>query len=334
LTLLAGALAARHDLLEGDPRHTGALRLFAGFYEGAPELAVDAYAGTLVIHDYAVAPDEGRRETTVEEAMAFYQAALPWLSAVVVKPRRAADPAVRRGILVAGGPPAREVREDGVRYSVDLLATRDAGFYLDTRALRAWLRAHMQGKTVLNAFAYTGALGIAAQAGGATRVVQLDVNRAVLNVAKTSTTLNGFPLRKADYVTADFWVATAQMRRAGTTFDCVIIDPPFFATASTGPVDLARTFGALVNKVRPLVADGGHLVVINNALFVTGRAFLDELETLCADGYMALEAVLPVPEDVTGTAATRVGTPPADPAPFNHATKIAVLRVRRRDGEP
>lgn len=326
LPRLARALAARHDVL--DAAHTAAVRVFAGFYEGEPDLTADVYADTLVLHNYAEPPARG--EAAVQAATAFYAAQLPWLRCVVVKPRHAPDPAARRGAVVRGGPPAREVRETGIRYSVDLLAMRDAGFYLDTRALRAWARARLAGQTVLNTFAYTGSLGVAALAGGAARVVQLDASRAVLNVAKTSYTLNGLPIRKADFVAADFWVATSRLRRAGAVFDCVFLDPPFFAAATTGTVDLERNVAGLVNKVRPLVADGGHLVVVNNALFVSGRDHLATLEALGASGHLALEAVLPVPPDVTGTPETRVDAPPVDPAPFNHPTKIAVLRVRRR----
>jgi len=183
---------------------------------------------------------------------------------------------------------------------------------------------------VLNTFAYTGSLGVAALAGGAARVVQLDLSRNFLNVAKTSYTLNGFPIRKADFVAEDFWVATGRMRRAGALFDCVFLDPPFFAAAATGTVDLASDFGRLIDKVRPLVADGGYLVAVNNALFVAGRDYFDQLEALCGTGFLALEELLPVPADVTGSAETRVDEPPVSPAPFNHPTKIAVLRVKRR----
>ncbi len=304
------------------------MRLFAGFYEGLPELTVDLYADTLLVHNYADPPASG--EDVVQAAGAYYSAALPWLQAVVVKPRHAADPLARRGVLLAGAEPAREIREAGLRYSVNLLAGRDAGFFLDTRELRAWLRAEMAGRTMLNAFAYTGSLGVAALAGGAARVVQLDASRGALNVAKTSYTLNGLPIRKADFVTADFWVATSRLRRAGATFDCVVLDPPFFAQSGTGTVDLEGDVARLVNKVRPLVAHGGHLVVINNALFVPGRSFLDALQRLGADGYLEIETLVAVPEDVAGPTTTRVGAPPADPAPFNHATKIAILRVRRK----
>jgi 23S rRNA (cytosine1962-C5)-methyltransferase len=52
---------------------------------------------------------------------------------------------------------------------------------------------------------------------------------------------------------------------------------------------------------------------------------------LCADGYLRIERLVDVAPDCAGYPHTIVGTPPVDPAPFNHSTKIAVLRVRRKD---
>jgi 23S rRNA (cytosine1962-C5)-methyltransferase len=111
------------------------------------------------------------------------------------------------------------------------------------------------------------------------------------------------------------------------------VDPPFFATTGKGTVDLVAQSHRVINKVRPLINDGGTLVAINNALFVSGADYLRTLETLCADGYLAIEELIPVPPDCTGYPETRVRAPLVDPAPFNHSTKIAVLRVRRKAGE-
>ena len=80
-----------------------------------------------------------------------------------------------------------------------------------------------------------------------------------------------------------------------------------------------------------MINDGGWLVAINNALFVSGRDYLASLETLCADGYLTLEEYIPVPVDITGYPETIQAAAPADPAPFNHSTKIAILRVRRKN---
>jgi 23S rRNA (cytosine1962-C5)-methyltransferase len=183
---------------------------------------------------------------------------------------------------------------------------------------------------VLNTFAYTGSLGVAAMAGGASRVLHLDQSRAFLNVAKTSYTLNGFPIHKADFQTGDFFTQVSRLKRAGERFDCVFADPPFFSATSKGTIDLVHESHRVINKVRPLINDGGYLVAVNNALFVSGAEYIRTLEALCADGYLSIEELIPVPPDFTGYSQTIARTPPVDPAPFNHSTKIAVLRVRRK----
>lgn len=323
------AFEARAALFE--PRHETALRLFNGFNEGWPELpdlVVDLYARTLVLHDYAEQP-EAEREA-VQQALTFYQARLPWLHAVVLKQRNAKTAEGRNGLLLSGTQPCRKVREHGVWYALDVRLNRDASFYLDTRNVRAWALQKLQGKTVLNTFAYTGSLGIAARAGGAARVVQLDLKREFLNVAKTSCTLNGFSIERRDYLAGDFWLLTSRLNRAGARFDCVFLDPPFFAATAKGVIDTENNYARLINKVRPLINDGGWLVAINNALYVSGTDFLSVLQTLSADGYLTVEELLPVPSDCTGYANERIETVP-DPVPFNHATKIAVLRVRRKN---
>ncbi len=237
----------------------------------------------------------------------------------------------RRGRLLFGTPDDR-IQENGTWYALDLFLNQDASLYLDTRLLREWATRELGQRTVLNTFAYTGSLGVAALAGGARRVVQLDRTPAFLDLAKTSYTLNGFPIQKEDFLAGDFFEQVGRLKRAGERFDCVFVDPPFFSSGTKGVVDLNREGTRLLNKVRPLINDRGWLVAVNNALFVSGREYLAGLEALCTDGYLSIAELIPVPEDVTGYASTRCGSPLTDPAPFNHATKIAVLQVRRKTG--
>lgn len=325
--LLTNALAARESLF--DPHHETAFRLFNGFTEGCYDLVIDLYAATLVLHNYAEQIESGA--ALVQEAVAMLQSRLPWLNAGIVKTRHGKTAEEKRGQLIFGQMPARKAREHGVWYALDLTLNRDASLYLDTRNLREWAIANLNGKSVLNTFAYTGSLGVAATAGGAARVVQLDRNRQFLNLAKSSYSLNGFPINKQDLLVGDFWQQVSRLKRASERFDCVLIDPSFFATASTGTVDLNQDSARLINKVRPLINDGGYLVAINNALYVTGHAYMKTLEALCADGYLQVAELIPVPVDFTGYPQTRVGQPITDPAPFNHATKIAILKVKRKN---
>jgi 23S rRNA (cytosine1962-C5)-methyltransferase len=326
LSLIAGALDARAALV-GEP-HDSALRLFNGFYEGAPDLVLDVYARTLVIHDYA--SSEPLTATSVDLILATVLGVLPWIKAAVLKPRRAGTEAERRGKLVFGEVADRQVSENGIRYAIDLLFSQDTSLYLDTRNVRLWAKASLDGKTALNAFAYTGSYGVAAMAGGASRVVSLDTSRRVLELAKDSCALNGIPVQKGDFLAGDFFIWVSRLRRLGSRFDCVFLVPPYFALNRQGTIDMFKHSDRLVNKARPLIADGGTLVLVNNAVFLSGRDFLQTIESLCSGGYLALETIIPVPEDVTGYPGTRLSAPPVDPAPFNHPTKIVVLRVRRK----
>lgn len=324
ISLLEKAIEFRAPLF--DPAHQSALRLFNGFTEGEPDLVIDLYGSTLVFHNYADEPAAG--EARVQEAQGFLRAEHPWLRAGILKTRNGRTQEQKRGRLLFGEKPDRRIREHGVWYAVDLTLNRDASFYLDTRNLRRWLIENMSGKTVLNTFAYTGSLGVAATAGGASRVLQLDLSRPFLNLAKDSYTLNGFPIRKGDFLAEDFFPAMGRLKRSRETFDCVLIDPPFFSTTSKGRVDQVGESARLINKVRPLIRDGGVLVAINNALYVSGKEYMQTLESLCRDGYLSIRELIPVPDDMTGY--KRVSPPVTDPHPFNHSTKIAILDVRRK----
>jgi 23S rRNA (cytosine1962-C5)-methyltransferase len=186
----------------------------------------------------------------------------------------------------------------------------------------------MKDKCVLNTFAYTGSLGVAARAGGASRVVQVDRSRRFLDLAKESYTLNGFHIRKQDFIAADFFPTVGSFKKANERFDCIILDPPFFSITAQGKVDQMRESARLINKVRPLVEDGGYLIAVNNALYVSGKEYMQALEALFEDGYLKIEELIPVPEDIIGY--NKKGSSVSDPAPFNHSTKIAVLKVRRK----
>jgi 23S rRNA (cytosine1962-C5)-methyltransferase len=325
-SLLEKALAARTLLI--DPKHESAFRLFNGFTEGCPDIVIDLYAATVVIHNYADNPDQGA--ILVEEAIQFLNASLDWLRAGIVKTRNSATQEDKRGKFLFGTELDRKIKEHDVWYAVDLLLNRDSSLYLDTRNLRKWIIENLRGKSVFNTFAYTGSFGVAALKGGASRVVQVDLNREFLNIARESYTLNGFPIKKGDFIPRDFFEQVGNMKRTNNQFDCVFIDPPFFSTTAKGKVDQVNESARLINKVRPLINDGGYLVAINNALFVSGKEYMQTLDSLCEGGYLKIKELISVPQDFTGYPETRVGNPVTDPAPFNHSTKIAILEVKKK----
>ncbi len=282
-------------------------------------------ARSIVIYNYANPPDPIL--DLIIPISSFLRERYPWIRAVVVKTRFSPDLAARHGLVIYGEQKDDRVKEHGIWYAIDLQMTSDSSLYLDTRHLRDWIKQHTENRRVLNTFAYTGSLGVAAKAGGANQVIHLDKNRKSLNLAKTSYLINGFPINKSDFISEDFFTCTSRLRRSEQRFDMVLLDPPFFSQTSAGRVDLNKQYSRLINKIRPLIIEGGHIIAINNALFVSGTDFLSQLEELCLDGFLGIETLIPVPPDFSGFQENRLGSFPADPQPFNHPTKIAILKV-------
>lgn len=327
--LLERAAAARTEFLTAE--HNTAFRLFNGFTEGNPLLVIDIFASTAVIHDYSPKP-EAEKPVFVESSAEFITSNLPWIRCIILKTRSSRSSEDKNGVIIRGENPDTEITEHGVRYAIDLMMNRDTGFYIDTRNLRKWIIDNLKGKSVLNTFAYTGSLGTAALAGGASKVIQLDLNDRFMSLTKKSYAINNLKVNSRDFAAEDFFPAISHMKHEKAMFDCVILDPPFFSKTSKGIIDLQNNCTGLINKVRPLIADGGRLISINNALFLSGQEYMDALEKLCADGYMSVESLIPVPPDFAGPQCADIQTdsPAASPAPFNHPTKIAILKVRRK----
>lgn len=303
----------KREALAADPNND-AYRLFNGFYEGCPLFTIDRYAGTAVIQWMNKKIQPGL--SAIGKLCDFCTENIPGNRRVLYKNRYS-------GQNVGSGDPAEEtIREWGVSYKVDLQVNKDCGFYLDSALLRKWLLENSAGKRILNTFAYTGSLGNAAEAGGALSVTQTDINRNYLSSVHST----------QEYIIGDFFRVAASLRRSGRLFDTIILDPPFFANAGrNAKVDQARSAAALINKVRPMAAHQGKIIAVNNALFLSGSDYLKQLESLCGD-CLAVSGIIPVPESFFGFEPISSDSLPADPAPFNHPTKIVILDVFRKDG--
>ena len=323
--LLLLALEKRKHFVTGEP--TSAWRAFNGFFEGDPSFSVDIYGQTVVLHDHSKKPDQEK----MLQVAHFYQNQLPFITCAVIKARYARNLEARAGIIAFGGQRTGKILENGVWYKVDLLLNQDASFYLDTLELRAWLKTNSQGKDVLNTFAYTGSLGVAALAGGANRVTQLDLNHRFLDLSIRGAELNDLDTHKIQLIAMDFFLAVGRLKKSGRQFDTVILDPPFYSSTQAGTVDLNNGMVRLINKVRPLIRDGGTLVCLNNALFQSGRQMMDSLSEICKDGYVSIGQRLDVPADFFGFSSNVSTVLPSDPYPFNHSTKIILLNIRKKD---
>lgn len=318
------ALKKRESLVK-EPFNT-AFRLINGFTEHVPDVMVEIFGKTIVYHNYSTEEES----TIISTIHPMIHKRLPWLTCGIVKHRWSKVPRKRNGVFLFGTEPDQVIKEHGCFYALELMMNRDSSFYLDTQDLRHWLYTHLQNKTVLNTFAYTGSLGIAALCGGAKEVVQLDLNRVFLDIAKRSAKLNDKKTLPQHYQTGDFWSRINQYKKNGITFDCVILDPPVYSKTQKGIIDVTKNYHKLINKVRPIINHNGFLVTINNALFQSGEEHKSVLDDLCKDGYLSINTIISVPESCIGDVRATKDFLPADPAPYAHSTKITVLNVTKK----
>ena len=200
----------------------------------------------------------------------------PWMDAVLDALERLAKP---EGILLEGKPargkltpPEVEVRESGLRYRVRPSDPKP-GLFPDERENRAWLAPRCKGKTVLNAFAFTGAFTVAAARAGAASVTSLDLSAPVLKRLEANLLLNGIDPERHLRVRGEAQETMGRWAREGRRFDLVILDPPAYATHRGGRWQAARDYPALAQAACRLLAPGGLLAAALTVQDVTPEGF-------------------------------------------------------------
>ena len=293
--LLSTALDARRPLLEQlHAEQTTAYRLFHGSVEGDTGLTVDRYGDTLLVQSFhrLLAPTE------LTELETFYASAFPGLP-VFYNDRSQSNSRISNTLpaeQIAAAHEPRQFREMGVNYRFQARhAGQDPWLFLDLRAGRRRVMQEIPGKSLLNLFAYTCGVGIAAARAGASHVVNVDFSDSSIALGKENARLNELPIR-VRFVKSDVFPALRQLSGQGQAtmvrgkrmppfpkleahqFDVVFLDPPRYAKSPFGVVDLVNDYAALFKPALMCTAESGTLICCNNVAEVTREAWLDLLE--------------------------------------------------------
>jgi 23S rRNA (cytosine1962-C5)-methyltransferase len=167
--------------------------------------------------------------------------------------------------VIAGTlPDPLEIVEGGLVYALDVLGGQKTGWYLDQRDNRRIVRSHATGRTVLNAFCYTGGFALAALAGGARSVLSLDTSapalaQAAANLARNPT----LPSMLATWREADVFAELRALRNAAASFDLIVLDPPKFAPTAAHAERAARAYKDINLLAFKLLAPGGLLATFS-----------------------------------------------------------------------
>ena len=333
VTLLSAALDARADLITRlHAEQTDAYRLFHGSVEGHPGLTVDRYGELLLVQCF----HSPLATQALAALRAFYAERLAGL-ALVYNDRsqansRIANPLPPEEIDAATQP--LQMHEMGVAYRIaGRHGGQDPWLFLDLRAARRRVMHEAPGKSLLNLFAYTCGVVIAAARADARFVVNVDFAESSLSIGKESARLNALPVRPR-FVKCDAFAAMRQYSGLGQAqrvrgklmppfpqlerqaFDLVFLDPPRYARSPFGVVDLVNDYAAVFKPALLCVAEGGTLICTNNVADVKRDAWLDQLQRSAAKAgrpIREMEWILPEADFPSSD-----GQPPL---------KIALLRV-------
>ncbi|GFM59989.1 class I SAM-dependent methyltransferase [Pseudomonas capsici] len=152
------------------------------------------------------------------------------------------------------------ITENELRYKVDFGKKQNSGLFLDMRYGREWVRSQAKGKRVLNLFAYTCGFSVAAIAGGADHVVNLDMAKAALNRGRENHRLNGHDLSRVSFLGHDLFKSWAKVTRSGP-YDLVIIDPPSF---QKGSFMLDKDYQRVLRRLPELLTEDGTVLACMN----------------------------------------------------------------------
>ncbi|MHA6492122.1 class I SAM-dependent methyltransferase [Pseudomonas borbori] len=173
---------------------------------------------------------------------------------------------------LAGGPVEQWlVDEHGLRFKLDLGSKQNSGLFLDMRHGRQWVQANAECKRVLNLFAYTCGFSVAAIAGGARQVVNLDMAKAALSRGRDNHRLNGHDLSRVSFLGHELFKSWGKVRKYGP-YDLIIIDPPSF---QKGSFVLTQDYQKVLRRLPELLSEQGQVLACFNDPLIGPDFLLD-----------------------------------------------------------
>ncbi len=150
------------------------------------------------------------------------------------------------------------VEENGLRYFAEPAAGQKTGWYYDQRDNRAFAAALAKGKSVLDAYCYTGGFALAASRAGAKECVGLDSSQPAISLAEESAAANRLSTK---FVKCDVFEELERLAAASEKFDVVIADPPPFVRARKDLEAGAKAYRKLARLAASVVAPEGFLLL-------------------------------------------------------------------------
>ncbi|EJF52354.1 putative SAM-dependent methyltransferase [Saprospira grandis DSM 2844] len=260
--------------LDQDPK-TNCFRLLHGEGDGLPGLIIDFYAGTAVFQAHSIGMHRCRNEIVEalkrclgDKLQAVYdksKASLPALYAQELED----------GLLYGEGEEGlAEVLENGHKFEVNWITGQKTGFFLDQRENRALLGRYAQGKTVLNAFCYSGGFSIYALKAGAKRVDSVDVSAKAIDLLNKNVAINDLEGETHRAYTQD---VLKFLQQSEEKYEVMVLDPPAYAKSLKKRHRAVQGYKRLNIEGFKKVAPGGLLFTFSCSQVVDEQLFYNTI---------------------------------------------------------
>lgn len=168
------------------------------------------------------------------------------------------------GLLWGENPPEFiEVKENDIKYHINIAEGQKSGFYCDQRDNRKILASYTKDKTVLDCFSYSGGFSLNALAQGAAEVTSVDSSALAIETLKQNIILNGFDAGKHTAIQSDVNKQLRQFNDEGKKFDVIVLDPPKYAPSRSALDRAARAYKDLNRRGLMLLESGGLLATFS-----------------------------------------------------------------------
>jgi len=180
------------------------------------------------------------------------------------------------------------IKQDDLLFNISLGQARNTGLFLDMQNGRNWVQAQSNNKRVLNLFSYTCGFSVAAIAGQAKSVLNIDMSSAALNVGRQNHRINQQRMEKVYFEKLNIFKSFGRFKKRGP-FDLLICDPPTF---QKGSVDIVRDYPKILRRLDDFMAPKSTLLLCLNAPELNRDFLIDHMAELAPD-YTLVEEIKP-----------------------------------------
>ncbi len=252
-----------------------------------PGLVVDKFADILVLQSLSLGI-ERIKDMLCDLLMEVVRPAGIWERSDVPV-RRLEGLEQTTGLLRGEVPDEVEMRENGIRFLVDVKHGQKTGFFLDQKQNRAAIAPLCRDARVLDCFCHNGSFSLHAAKYGAKSVLGVDISEEALEVARRNAELNGFT--NVTFEAHNCFDLLRQLTDDGEQYDLVILDPPAFTKNKAAVQSAIRGYKEINLRGLKLVRPGGFLVTCSCSQHVLPEMFQDVINQAARDAKKRIRLV-------------------------------------------